>query len=100
VRELQISDAELQKIIATGIRKKLKDFGFKTGPASDGNQGFFFPINLDLSGEISVVRTADGVWTFTQEDDAIFADRTAECTSYAVAAMMKREAAMGDGPDE
>jgi hypothetical protein len=78
---LRISDGELQTLLATAIRKKLAGAGFKTGASMEGwgnpNCAFYFPINLNLSGQCGVQRGADGFWTFSQEDNPIMADRLA-----------------------
>ncbi len=78
MRTVRISDAELQKLIATELRKRLVAGGFAPGARSDVNCFAFFPINLDLAGSATVQRDEDGFWTFTQEVDEIAEDRTAE----------------------
>jgi hypothetical protein len=72
-----MTDRELQKLIATPLVAKLKAAGFKTGTPSNDHTGFYFPINLNMAGELSIVRYEDGVWTFRQEDSYIAADRQA-----------------------
>ena len=71
-----MTDRELQDLIAPALRARLREAGFKTGVPSDEHAGFFFPINLELSGSCDVARNADGTWTFSQ-CDALVADRTA-----------------------
>lgn len=76
MRELQITDAELERLIAPAIRKRMRAAGFKMGTASDEvPSAFVFPINLNLAGVVGVHRSEDGVWTFSQEDDPMLADR-------------------------
>ena len=74
MRTLTLTDAELQRLIAPAIRKRLKAAGFQTGTPSDDHAGFFFPIDLNICGKVDVTRHEDGTWTFEQEDQAI-ADR-------------------------
>jgi hypothetical protein len=76
MRTLTMTDRELQRLIAPAIRKRLKAAGFHTGTSSDDHAGFFFPIDLNLSGSVEVTRHEDGTWTFEQEDQAV-ADRRA-----------------------
>ena len=79
MREVQITDAELERLIAPAIRKFMRRVGFKMGTPSDETpSAFMFPINLNLSGAIGVHRSEDGVWTFSQEDDPMLADRMIE----------------------
>lgn len=76
MREVQITDAELERLIAPAIRKRLRAAGFKMGTASDEvPSAFMFPINLNLAGVVGVHRSEDGVWTFSQEDNPMLADR-------------------------
>lgn len=87
MREIRISDAELQKLIATALRKRLVEGGFRSGAREDVNCSAFFPINLDLSGCVTVQRDDDGFWTFTQEVDEVAGDRTAEAHGAHTAAV-------------
>jgi hypothetical protein len=91
VREVRISDADLQKIIGPPLRAFLKKNGFKSGTASDEGTGYFFPIDLDLAGNISVVRHADGTWMFLQED-ALIADRVAQTAALHLEVIQEAEA--------
>ena len=91
VRELRISDTELQKLIATAIRKRLKAAGFTTGTRSDDSNAFFFPINLDLAGDCTVTRLETEEWVFTQEESSVVADRMAQVSLYYAAAIALRE---------
>ena len=69
MRELRISDAELQSIIAPQLRKRLRKAGFAMGaPSAEQQPTYMFPINLDVSGVMMVIRQDDGVWIFQQED--------------------------------
>ena len=70
MRELRMTDGELQRLIAPAIRKKLKAAGFVSGTPSDEHAGYFFPINIEMNG-LEVTRHEDGTWTFVQEDLAI-----------------------------
>jgi hypothetical protein len=92
VRELRITDGELQTLIATALRRKLAKAGFKTGTPSDANAAFFFPINLELTGDCEVIRHEDGTWTFTQEETPMIADRIAQTAIFHAAAIAQREA--------
>ncbi len=91
MRELRITDAELQALIAPGLRRKFVEAGFKTGTASDENTSFFFPINLQLAGECFVTRHEDGTWTFTQEEAPMIADRVAQAAVSHASAIAQRE---------
>jgi hypothetical protein len=79
MRELQITDADLQKLLAPTIRKYLRKAGFKMGaPSGAEPPSYFFPINLELAGDVTVTRREDGTWSFTQETDLMLIERTAE----------------------
>ena len=79
MRELRISDAELQGIIAPLLRTRLKEAGFAVGTPSDQEPTtFVFPINLDLVGAVAVTREEDGTWWFQQEADPMLFDRLGE----------------------
>ena len=68
MRELRITDVELQKMIAPVLRKRLRKAGFAMGAASaDGPPTYMFPINLDLAAFVTVIRREDGTWLFQQE---------------------------------
>ncbi len=81
MKTFQISDRDLQALIAERLRKKLAAAGFETGASmvgtEDPNSAFYFPINLNLAGKCAVMRGEDGMWTFTQEVNQALADRTA-----------------------
>ncbi len=96
MRELRLTDGELQKLIASALRRKLAKAGFKTGTPSDASSAFYFPLNLQLCGDVSVVRYEDGTWVFTQ-DDAVIADRLAETFILHAVAIETNERAMGLG---
>jgi hypothetical protein len=70
MRELTMTDAQLQKLVGSALRKKLRAAGFVAGMPSDENDSCFFPINLEVPG-LSIVRHEDGFWTFSQEDPVI-----------------------------
>src|ERR1700684_1321499 len=74
--EVQITDGELQKLIAPALRKFLKSKGFRFGTASDDNCAYWFPINLELGGSVEIERGEDGTWLIRQEN-AVVADRRA-----------------------
>lgn len=97
MRELRLSDAELQALIAPALRKKLKAAGFAFGTATDEHAGFYFPINLALAGSISVVRYEDGTWVFAQETNATLADRTADAFVSHVEACTRVDVAFKTG---
>ena len=78
MRELRITDVELQKMIAPVLRKRLRKAGFAMGAASaDGPPTYLFPINLDLAAFVTVIRREDGTWLF-QQDDFVIAERLEE----------------------
>lgn len=78
MRELRLSDQEVQKLIAPALRRRLKQAGFVSGTASGHHYGFVFPINLGLAGSVSIERFDDGTWVFQQEVDMRLAERTHE----------------------
>lgn len=81
MQTFQISDRDLQALIAAALRKELAAAGFVIGASmvgtEDPNSAFYFPINLNLAGKCAVMREADGMWTFTQEVNQALAERTA-----------------------
>jgi hypothetical protein len=92
MRSFQISDRDLQALIAPALRAKLAAAGFKMGAVMDGRSGdpncaFYFPINLNLAGDCGVRRDEDGTWTISQEESPLLADRTAETFQAHVAAI-------------
>jgi hypothetical protein len=91
MRELRLTDGELQKLVAPAIRAHLKTAGFHTGASSCNNNAFFFPINLDLAGDVRVTRHEDGTWVFTQETYPALAERTDDCEGLLVSALMRRD---------
>jgi len=93
MRTLTLTDAEVQKLIASAIRKRLKAAGFHTGTASDDHSGFFFPIDLGLAGQVGVTRHEDGTWTIQQETNLMLAERmgtTLAAHGEAIAAATQR----------
>jgi hypothetical protein len=77
VKELRLTDRELQALIAPALLARLKAAGFVTAH-SEGAQpvGFAFPITLNLAGEVTLHRSDEGVWTLTQLSDGDLAERT------------------------
>lgn len=80
MRELRLTDAELQGLIAPALRGRLVREGFRLG-ASEGEGATYgvlmFPVNLDLAGMVTVERTEEGVWIFQQQERVVF-DRFAD----------------------
>jgi hypothetical protein len=77
MKQLTMTDKEVQALIAPAIRKKLKAAGFVSGTASDDHAGYLFPIDLQLAGAITIQRHDDGTWVFQQEEDLTLMERTA-----------------------
>jgi hypothetical protein len=78
MREFRISDVELQGIIAPLLRMRLREAGFAMGaPSAEQQPTYMFPINLDVSGAVTVIRGDDGFWTF-QQDEMKMAERLEE----------------------
>lgn len=72
MRELRITDGELQRMIGGVLRERLAKAGFRMGTPSDAiPSSFFFPVCLNLDGDVDVVRDADGHWTITQDKPEI-----------------------------
>lgn len=92
MKELRLTDAELQALIAPALRARLQESGFAFGRPMDARLDEFdimlFPIGLDLAGLASVERDLEGVWTFRQIDSAVLHDRTADALRSHVAAIM------------
>jgi len=87
MKELKLTDGELQALIAPVLCKKLRAAGFKMGTASDEeSSSFFFPINFNLTGNCYVFRDADGIWTIGQED-AVIHDRVSSAMRLHIAAI-------------
>lgn len=77
MKELRLTDGELQAIVAPAIRERLRAAGFAMGTSSgDLPSSFWMPVNLNLAGHVEIIRSEDGVWSFTQVDGVI-ADRVA-----------------------
>jgi len=95
VKELRITDAELQSMIAPALKAKLHAAGFQRGFCDAEHCGFFFPINLELAGTCTVTRNEDGTWTFTQQDNTITdrLDETYEIHAAAIETASQRRSA-------
>lgn len=76
MREVTISDRELQALIAPALISWLKAKGFQGGLPSGEHNGFWFPISLDFAGEVHAVRYEDGTWIFSQELNERLIQRT------------------------
>ena len=86
MRELRLTDAELQQLVATSLREALIKAGFARGSSVERVGSFMMPINLDLAGNITIERGEDGVWTFRQTSPEI--DVVLDtCRHYHVSAM-------------
>ena len=90
MRVLRLTDRELQDIVGPALRAKLKMAGFVSGTPSNDHTAFFFPINLDLAGDVVVTRHEDCTWTITQECDLTLLERTQAAGEAHVAAMVDR----------
>lgn len=78
MKELRLTDRELQDMIAPALRARLRAAGFEP-MHSDGAEpmGFSLPITLDLAGDVTLERNIDeGIWTFRQVAHGDLADRT------------------------
>lgn len=94
MRELTLTDRELQALIAPKLRRRLKKAGFVMGAseASDDRPSFYFVIHLDLVGFSELVRNDDGTWTISQCENAMVADRVASSNVLHEEAIARREA--------
>lgn len=92
MRELRISDAELQRDLSRVLMARLKKAGFHTGAASDEQCTAMLPVRIDLAGAVMVKRDEAGFWIITQELHLELADRTAFTEQAHVAAIESREA--------
>lgn len=91
MRVLQITDGEIQALVAPALRAYLRKAGFVIGASSgDEPSTFWMPVNIDLAGHVDVIRDEDGIWTFTQEENMHVADRVAEASEYHGAAIAQR----------
>lgn len=69
-KTLTITDAQLQKLIGSALRKKLGDAGLVRGTCSANSCTVCLPVNLDLAGEVDVSRDeVNGLWLFEQTLD-------------------------------
>lgn len=75
MKELRITDAEMQRLVALPLRTYLIRHGFKHGEASTDHAIYAFPVALDLAGVVTVVHEDDGHWRFVQETDETLSDR-------------------------
>lgn len=91
MKEVRLSNRELQALIAPGLIAKLKAAGFQAGRSSGECCAVVFPINLNFSGTVDIERTDDGVWTFRQQDDVDVASRTEFAAQAHAAAVSERE---------
>lgn len=75
MKELRITDAELQRLVGTALRLYLERRGFKMASSSAGARGgyYVFPVNLGLADRVEVERYGDGTWAIRQQDEAIAA---------------------------
>jgi hypothetical protein len=78
VKELRISDRDLQKLIATGIKDALRRAGFKIGENGDGHACVMLPVNIGLTGISQVTHFEDGSWLFEQEETEQIYDRVSD----------------------
>jgi hypothetical protein len=92
MREIRLTDQELQKLVAPVLRGYLRRRGFVMGRSSaEFPTSLFVPISLDLVGWCNFERDADGVWTI-QQDENRMADLMAEAREMHYAAIVNREA--------
>ena len=77
MKQITMTDLELQKLVGEALRARLRKEGFVPGSASDEHNGFYFPVSLELAGDVKVTRFADGTWTFEQETNQMLAERIA-----------------------
>lgn len=73
MRELILTDAEMQKLVGTKIRQRLVKAGFKIGRSEGRNDSIWVPVDLNLLAGSHITRDEDGFWTFRQEDPMIIA---------------------------
>ena len=92
MKEVRISDADLQRDLSNALTARLKKAGFHTGAASDELCTVMFPIRLDLAGRVTIGRDESGFWTFTQELELDVSERTAFVEQTHAAAIANREA--------
>lgn len=72
MRELRLTDQEIQRLVAPKLVAKLRKAGFVMGRSSgEFPSALFVPISLDLTGWCSFTRDHDGVWTFQQDENRI-----------------------------
>ena len=90
MKEMRITDAELQAMIAPALKARLHAAGFTPGFCDAEHCGFFFPVNLELAGTCTVTREEDGTWTFAQQDTAV-ADRMEQSLEMHADAVATRE---------
>ena len=70
--ELVLTDIEMQKLVATALKHRMAKAGFIFGECeSEDHEVLLLPVNLDLTGFVTVSRTEDGIWTFQQSHPSV-----------------------------
>ncbi len=77
MKQLSIKSDELQSLVATALKARLRAAGFKLG-SSDGLERscLMIPVNVGMTGYCQLTYHEDGTWLFEQEDDTVVAERT------------------------
>lgn len=93
MKEARISDAEMQRLVATALTKRLRASGLHTIDSSASRWAICLPVTINLAGVVVIDHDEDaGEWVFRQELEAELADRTAFAESAHAAAFSSREA--------
>lgn len=92
MKEVRISDAQLQQIIGRPLVEHLRRNGFQTGRGTHEQCSIAMPIELDLAGAVDIIRSEDGIWTFRQELDYALSARMEFAADSHMTAIESREA--------
>jgi hypothetical protein len=66
--KLELTDQEIQKLVGTELKKRLRAAGFRMGAPMGELCSVWIPVHLDMAAGASCERTDDGIWHFEQID--------------------------------
>lgn len=93
MKEARISDAEMQRLVATALTKRLRAAGLHTVESCAHRWAVCLPVTLNLAGHVDVEHDDDaGEWIIRQELETALADRTTFAEGAHAGAFASREA--------
>jgi hypothetical protein len=81
VRELRLTDAALQALIAPALHERFKSAGMHTLERDAEHHSIVLPVRINLAGTVTIERDDDGTWVFRQELNQTLADRTSDANA-------------------